>query len=250
MMHCEQFLDALSDLLDEELDPAAAAAARQHASGCASCAAVLASSQQMLGWMGDSQNFALPPAASVRLRERLEQHLEAARPQAISAGVPSAQRRGGSGSDPAKSDEPMGAASGSQSTPRRLRWAWLWLRPRWAAALVLILLVAGLARWRAGATTVSGWLIDQGCAVTYHAHPGDHTVNCLRHCAAKGVALGLLDAQGRFRRFDAHGEQSARAVIAATTRSNDMWVTVKARSASHGVLDVEQIALTTPPGIQ
>jgi len=217
MMNCPQFLDALSDLLDEELDPAAAATLRQHAANCAACGAVLASSRQMLAWMGDSQNFALPPTASVRLRELLEQQL---------------------------------GSPGSRSKPGRLGWAWLWLRPRWAAALVLIVLVAGLARWRAGATSVSGWLIDQGCAVTYHAHPGDHPVTCLRHCAAKGVALGLLDAQGRFRRFDARGEQSARAVIAATNRSDDMWVTIKARSASHGVLDVEQIALTTPPGIQ
>lgn len=223
-MDCQQFLDRVSDLLDADLDAATASAARAHAAACPSCAAVLSSSQQMLGWMADPRTFAMPAAAAVRLRERLEERLE----QGL-----------GQRSAPARNARPRPA--------HRWAWAWLWLRPRWAVALMLIVLVAGLARWRASATTISGWLIDQNCATNYHGHAADHTSNCLRHCAARGVALGLLDAKGQFRRFDAQGNRSARAVLASTPAADHLWVTVKARAASHGVLDVEQLALTSPP---
>lgn len=219
-MDCQQFLDRVSDLLDADLDAATASAARAHAAACPSCAAVLSSSQQMLGWMADPRTFALPPAAAVRLREGLEEGLKG-------------------GIDQSRIARPRPAHFGA--------WAWLWLRPRWAVALMLIVLVAGLARWRASATTISGWLIDQNCATNYHDHAADHTSNCLRHCAARGVALGLLDAKGQFRRFDAQGNRSARAVLASTPAADHLWVTVKARAASHGVLDVEQLALTSPP---
>jgi hypothetical protein len=216
-MDCRYFLASLSELLDTSLDAATAAEARAHAAVCPACRAVWASSRQTVEWLGDGRFGAMPEAASIRLRQRLERDL----------GQP---------------------AAAPQQPARDRAWSILfWLRPRWAAALVLILLTVGVARWQAGATTVSGWLIDQNCATNFHGDAAMHTSDCLRHCAARGVALGLLDAKGHFRRFDAKGTRSARAVIAHADKPNHLWVTVKARAAGHGVLDVEQLALTTPP---
>jgi len=218
---CQQFLEWMSDYLDGELEAVLAEAVRQHGEQCAPCQVVLDSSDQMLRLVGDDRLFAMPPGASERLHQALERGL----------GEPLV---------PAELRPPVPVAT--LQAPRRSHFI---LHSAWAAAAIVILvLAAGILRWRASATTTSGWLIDRHCLATFQSHLADHPRDCLIRCASS--TYGLVDAKGHFRPFDAKGNQTALAAVKASTQPDHLWVTVKAKRSSSSELAVEQLELTEP----
>lgn len=214
---CTQFTAWVSEFLDGELAAGDAAAMRDHRAGCPHCAALLGTLQQTLEITAASRAWPLPEGASERLRRRLESDLE----------------------------EPLAPAplrSAPALPPRPVRPFWRQMRiTGLAAAVVLTALVIGVVRWRAGASTLSGWLIDQHCYASFQGHPQDHTRNCLLKCQHE--VMGLVDAQGHFRPFDAKGDQTALAAVRASRQRNHLWVTVRARHSVSNTLDVEQLEL-------
>lgn len=223
-INCQQYLAWMTDYLDGELDPGQAGQADAHLRECPRCAATLSTTRQMLRLLGDQNLFAMPPEASRRLRQALEAGLEEPL-------MPSELR------------SPRVVPRPAAPAPKRSWWA---STPRmaWAAVLVVILLGAGVLRWRASATTTSGWLIDQHCYPAFQKHPADHTRSCLLKCA--DVTYGLVDAKGNFHPFDARGNQRALAAVKASTSATHLWVTVKAARSDSPMLRVEQLELSQP----
>lgn len=222
-INCQQALAWMSDYLDGELDPAVSPQLEIHLRECARCAVTLQNTRQMLQMLGNPELFAMPEAASVRLRQALEEGLgeplvpaDLRTARVIPAPAAKAQR------------------------------AWWMHTPRmaWAAVVVVVLLGAGVLRWRASAMTTSGWLIDQHCYPAFQKHPADHTRSCLLKCA--DVTYGLVDAKGQFHPFDAKGNQRALAAVRATNHPNHLWVTVRAARSDSSMLQVEQLELTPP----
>lgn len=219
---CQQFLVWMSDYLDGELDPTLTEAMLAHGRQCGPCQVVLDTTGKMLRIVGDDRTFPMPEGASQRLRQALEQGL--GEPL-----IPHALR-------PPTAPPP----------PRQKPPFWGFRKPAsaWAAALVLLLLAVGVVRWRASATTTSGWLIDRHCFAAFQNHVADHTRDCLLRCAAS--VYGLVDAQGHFRPFDAKGNRSALAAVRASTKRNHLWVTVRAKRSDAPMLEVQELQLTDP----
>lgn len=216
MMQCSDFLDQISAFVDGELPLDAAAEARHHAGACPGCAAVLASLRRTLALFAEARGFDMPAEVGLRLRQRLERDLS-----------------------PSPQPEPVSAPAGWN--PLRV----FRLRPVWAAAVVAVGLAVGVARWRAGATTTSGWLMDRDCATTYHGQLANHSRDCLMRCQRYGY--GVLDASGHFTPFDASGNRRAYAMLESATQPDHIWVTVRGTAASGHTLDVETLALSEPP---
>ena len=226
---CQQFLAWVSEYLDGELGPSQAEAMQEHSRGCARCPVVLATTRQMVRILGDERNLAMPEGASLRLRQALDQGLGESllptqlRPAAATP-KPKEKRRA--------SLLGFGAVSGS------------WRATAWAAAIILVFLAVGVARWRASATTTSGWLIDQHCFAAFHNRIADHPRSCLLRCADS--TYGLVDAKGNFSPFDAKGNRSALAAVQASSKPDHLWVTVRATMSSSHELEVQNLELTQP----
>ena len=241
-MNCEQFLDSISEYLDGALEPELAAQAQSHSLECRSCQAVLASSRLMLKWAQAFETFAMPSDVQLRLHERLRQFETETRRVNAAAGA--------AAPEPAELAPLSLETAGSARRKGRLSW----LRPdmfrirtvAWAA-LILLLVGFGVHHYQAGASTVSGWLIDGHCYTDFRGHPADHTRACLLRCVQHGYGLGLVNAKGKFLPFDARGNRSARAAIMATNKKSHLWVTVKVKRTNQDTLDVERLALTSPP---
>ncbi|MGH9416464.1 MAG: anti-sigma factor family protein [Terriglobales bacterium] len=218
---CPQFTDWISGFLDGELSTENVVAMRDHSAGCPRCATVLSNLQQTIGLTAASRAWPLPDGASERLHLRLEQDL----------------------------DEPLAPAPlrpAQALPPRQVHAGWRRMRfTGLAAAIVLVTLAVGVVRWRAGASTLSGWLIDQNCLASFQGHAQDHTRDCLLKCQRH--VMGLVDAQGHFRPFDAQGDLTAMAAVRSSQQRDHLWVTVRARHSVSNTLDVEQLELA-PPG--
>ncbi|HUX67045.1 MAG TPA: zf-HC2 domain-containing protein [Terriglobales bacterium] len=226
---CQQFLAWISDYVDGELEPQQAEAAQEHLRACARCPVVLATMRQMQAMLGDERHWAMPEGASLRLRQALEQGLgEPLVPAELRPAATPVRPL----AKPKRSLLGFAAVSGS------------WRATAWAAAVVLVMLAAGVARWRASATTTSGWLIDQHCFATFQNKIADHPRSCLLRCAGKGY--GLVDANGHFLPFDAKGNRSALAAVKASSKPDHLWVTVKATMTSSHELEVQDLELTAP----
>ncbi|MGH9393090.1 MAG: hypothetical protein ACRD1E_02895, partial [Terriglobales bacterium] len=169
-----------------------------------------------------------PEGASQRLRRALEEGLgETLIPTSLRAGGPPPQAKAAGG---------RGFGFGFAN---RLR------ATAFVLAVVLIIMVAGVDRWRARAMTTSGWLIDQHCAGAYVNRAADHPRDCLLRCADS--VYGLVDAHGHFTPFDASGNQRALAAVRASSKPDHLWVTVHAkRSGDAQMLQVQDLALTDP----
>lgn len=226
MLSCDQFLEQVASELDGEQVAALTEAWQQHAEACPSCAAALEFNCRLQALLRDPGLFAMPAEASERLHRALQEKLG---PKTLPARLP-------------RSRSSL-LKSGLRWPPAAGRW-WSY-RPVWAALVILVLLGVGVFRWNAGASTISGWLVDRHCYAAYRTHAEDHPRDCLMRCAGRGY--GLVDAQGRFRPFNPKGNRSARAAIASTHKLNHLWVTVLATQSSNNVLDVEHLALTAPP---
>lgn len=230
---CEQFLTALADYLDADslaaMDPAMAVAVREHSKICAPCLVVLDTTRETIRMVGDSRDFEMPEGASERLRRALEEGLgEPLVPPMLRAGA----------APPARPERGRGRMFGFGFANNLRGWAA-------AIAVALVILVVGVNRWRARATTTSGWLIDQHCFKTYASHLAAHPRDCLLACADR--VYGLVDAKGHFTRFDAKGAKQALAAVQASSKADHIWVTVHARRSSDDqVLEVQDIALTEP----
>lgn len=222
-INCQQALAWMSDYLDGDLDPTVSPQWEAHLRECPRCAVTLSSTRQMLRMLGNEELFAMPPVASVRLRQALDEGLGE---PLVPAELRSAR-----------------VVPVLPAKPRRARWIGT-PRMAWAAILVVILLGAGMLRWRASAMTTSGWLIDQHCYPAFQKHPADHTRDCLLKCA--DVTYGLVDAKGHFHPFDAKGNQRALAAVKASNHLNHLWVTVRAARSDSSTLQVEQLELTPP----
>jgi hypothetical protein len=218
---CQQCLAWLSDHLDGELNAAYCAQFRSHLDECPRCRALLQNLQTTQALLADDRYLAPPAEASARLRQALENGL----------------------------DEPLlvdlrPAAPQPVVGRQRPWWQSQWAGA-WAAAIVLLVLAVGVVRWRAGAVTTSGWLIDRHCLATFASHPADHPRDCLLRCAK--LTYGVVDAKGHFTPFDAQGSKRALAAVEASNKPDHLWVTVTGKkSASSPVLEVQQIELTDP----
>lgn len=221
-MTCEQFLGLVSDYLDGELEAALGTAMQAHRAICKDCRVVLDTTGQMLRIVGDERTFTMPEGASQRLRQALAQGLDEPL-------VPAALRPA-----PTLAPPPV----------RHRAWFWGARQTALAVALVLILIAGGVIRWRAGAVTTSGWLMDRHCFAAFQTHAGDHPRDCLIKCAAQGY--GLVDGQGHFRPFDANGNRTALAAVKASAQPDHLWVTVRAKRSSNATLQVEALALSDP----
>ncbi|MGH9476020.1 MAG: zf-HC2 domain-containing protein [Terriglobales bacterium] len=226
---CHQFTDWSSELLDGELAPAEAAAARAHAEACPRCHAVWVSLQATVSLLGNEACFAAPAGVHERLQAALAAGLE----------------------EPLTPAELRPAQPRLVSTPSGSRSSWSPARLRLASGLVAVILIAaavGLLRVRAAAITTSGWLIDTHCLSSDQAKLAVHTSTCLIKCAQQNP-VGIVDAKGHFLRFDARGRRRVLAEVIASQRPDHLWVTVRGKRAGTAavpVLDVEQVELTRP----
>lgn len=229
-MECSQFAALVSEYLDGDLDPVQVEAVRVHSVECARCRVVLSTTRQMLRMVNGTRELPLPEGASARLRHALEQGLDEPlvpaelRPAAARPRAPEPRRHGGLWN--------FGYASGTMRTTA------------WASAVLVVALAIGVSRWRASATTVSGWLIDKHCFPAFQNHPADHPRDCLLRCA--DMVYGVVDSKGHFTPFDAKGNKSALAAVKASTKPDHLWVTVKAKLTSSDVLEVQDLELTEP----
>lgn len=220
---CEQSVAWMSEHLDGELNAVHCAQFRDHLEICPRCRALLQNLKVTTALLGKEEYLALPPEASVRLRSALEAGLD----EPLLAG---------DNLRPAVTVEPV--STGHRS------WMPHWAGA-WAAAIVLVLLAVGVVRWRAGAVTTSGWLIDRHCLSAFASHPADHTRDCLMRCAK--LTYGVVDSKGHFTPFDAQGTKRALAAVEASSKPDHIWVTVTGKkSGSSPVLEVQQIELTDP----
>lgn len=219
---CQQWLAWLTDHLDGELNAAYCAQFRSHMEDCPRCRALLQNLQVSQALLADERYFAPAPEASGRLRQALESGLE----------------------EPLLVADLRPAARQPALIKRRRWWQPQWTGA-WAAAIVLLILAVGVVRWRAGAVTTSGWLIDRHCLTAFANHPADHPRDCLLRCAK--LTYGVVDAKGHFTPFDAQGSRRALAAVEASDKPDHLWVTVTGKkSASSPVLEVQQIELTDP----
>ncbi|MGH9468423.1 MAG: anti-sigma factor family protein [Terriglobales bacterium] len=226
---CRQVTDWSSEYLDGELETARTASVSAHAAACERCRALLHSLRTTARLFGDESLLAMPSDAHDRLHAALRD----------------AAGRIAAGQSPERVAKPA-----IIPPPARRWWQGAFHhRAAWAAAVIVIVAVLGVLHQRAGAITISGWLMDSHCLHSYQARLGEHSAACLLQCAEKKQALGVVNAKGQFLPFDARGRRQAVEEVAAAHKPDHVWVTVRGKRAgtkAAPLLDVEQIELTAP----
>ncbi|HXR98538.1 MAG TPA: hypothetical protein VN709_11920 [Terriglobales bacterium] len=220
-------MDSVSDYIDGDLNLDVAEAARLHAAECSHCHIVLTTTRQTLLLIGSPDMFAPPEGAQARLRQALE------------AGL----------GEPLIPEQLRPARVAVQSTPPPpRRWFSIPFLPGRASALsvalVLLVLGAGIIRWRASASTMSGWLCDRHCFTAFQGKYGEHPRDCLMKCADTGY--GLVDAKGHFTPLDAKSNATVLAALKQSRKPDHIWVTVHAKMTSQNSLAVQELELTDP----
>ena len=75
VMSCHEIWREISNYLDGDIDPALKARMERHFANCRHCSVLLDSTHNLLVLTGDGRSFALPAGFSLRLRQRLAQHI-------------------------------------------------------------------------------------------------------------------------------------------------------------------------------
>jgi hypothetical protein len=224
-MDCKSFLESVSDYIDGDLNLDATEAARAHADACSDCHVVLTTTRQTLLLIGNPDAFAPPEGAHERLRRALE----------VGLGEPLIP-------------ETLRAARALPRPAPPVARRWFGFMPgrasALAVALVLLVLGAGIVRWRASASTMSGWLCDRHCMTAFQGHYSDHPRACLIKCADTGY--GLVDAKGHFTPLDAKSNATVLAALKKSQQRDHVWITVQAKLTSQNALAVQQVELSDP----
>lgn len=226
MMRCEEFISHISELIEDEIDPALREAMLEHIRQCQNCFVVLDTTRRALRLVGDEDLFELPAEVSERLHRAIDVRLQ--------------QEAMGEAGAPA----PVVAVD--RPRPSRFRLAWSSPRLVWATAALLLLMAGGL-QWlnRARTVAVGGWLSDEHCYVAFRSHPQNHPRECmlLPHC--KGSGFGVIEKAGNFMPFDKAATPRVVALLEATSSADHIWVNASGHEHA-GVLNVTSLELRTP----
>ncbi len=79
VISCEEVWRALSDYVDNDIDPGLRAAMEAHFAQCKHCTAVLDGTRNLIHLVGDERAFTVPAGFSKRLYKKLSQHIATSR---------------------------------------------------------------------------------------------------------------------------------------------------------------------------
>src|SRR5258706_4377185 len=82
-------------------------------------------------------------------------------------------------------------------------------------------------------TTIHGYLVDIACVTDRASEGGDlgpaHTKMCLQMPACERSGYAVMDAKNNVYKFDAHGNELAKTLIAATDKEKDWLIIVSGK---------------------
>ena len=84
-------------------------------------------------------------------------------------------------------------------------------------------------------TTIHGYLVDIACVNDRASEGGDlgpaHTKKCLQMPACERSGYAIMDAKNNVYKFDAHGNEMAKNLIASTDKEKDWQIVVSGKVA-------------------